>query len=1397
MRKFLSLVLALAMSMSLVVVNTSAKEFTDDDELNYEEAVAVISEIGVVDGYADGSFKPQNGLTRGAAAKIICNLILGPTTAAELHADTRPFKDVAIDSEFAGYIAYCAQQGIISGYADGEFKAGNPLTGYAFMKMLLGALGYDTEIEKYVGENWSINVAKQAIGIGLNKGLVDEFNGVDYVTREEAALYAFNTLKATLVDYENKISANVNGAEVVISNNTAKPVDWSEGRNEDGNIKPDGFVQFAEEFFPDLVRKDDHTKLMEPANNWVYNKTDIGTYERYDLIVETYTTGVSGRDIYDLLKSGVIKDNELEVYVDGIDAKGTGTIAAANGHGAIARFDSSDLVRSNNNDLGATGTGVLTKVYLDTDNELITIVSINTYLAQATADYNETKEYAPLNVYATSATPNNYNVDVEDVKAVADVTEDTYYLVNMSWKDNADRGEVVTINDVEILEDSTVTKFSASDAGSGAGKVTKVTVGGEEYEANEKAFYDDEILNEYDENLLTDRTYNVYLDPYSNFLGIDLFEGTNNYVFITGYDLDGSHIAVRTATAAAIFMDGTMDEIKVNVKDTNDNIEDVLDDDEKADGKGYFDLWTAEGSGGDNAENNWYTYTVDENSTYTLKPAIRSTKSMEEDESLIRTDSLYVDGDVRNAAGNVINPARVYGEDETVYLTVDTGAVSRPAADDIGITEVTGLYTGVQSVEIEIDASDAHEMGGDVFTVYDSDHYIIAAVVLGDAIGSNENLAYILSRVKSEELRDGVYYWEFDAVMDGEIRTLTARSNYPNLRTQLNSHQYDVLELRFDGDYVVDVDIVEEDKIYDRDEATVGYPNNTKIDDESVYFVEGLKKDANVVSLSGNTLYITKGQRDTGLAIGRDARAVVIQVENGEEKKTEFSTVESAVNYLADAVENTGAKEYEGDIFALLNSNATAAWVVFKSETELKSGSGAGTGSGDSGDYFKADFKVYERGFAAGSITVKRPAWLDAAETTDLEYSFDIYVNGEPYAMGLTGTALNSLAVESGATTALYTWDNSGSNMFLYRPIEAGDVITIENFKFTNLNQQTYKVLYFDEDGNPLSDSAFTGTPDDAVDFTTGSGSIDFVLDDSKYTDAGTTNVDYRIVGAYEGTSGSYQVFDNQFALNTGVSSQSITLGKVVNATTLGEYMDYLRVYIDVGSLTASTDVKYDFTAINAPADLEDLGLDAAKYSTDASKTLTFAFTDSATAVAPGTPKTIQVTLSAAPANAAGYYVKLDGVGTVLVTSNTAVNFPTVTVDSNRTFTAADVTITPVDKLKVVAASWTDYALTVTFNRPVNPKTATDGFKATDDYTFTDNTAANGTAAVDTVSGVGSSTVTFTFKDAKLDATDTLRLTAEIHDATTGLSSNTLTAMTLTLKADGVVNDGTNDLPKA
>ena len=44
MKKFLSLVLALVMTMSLVTVSAGAKDFTDSSKINYAEAVDVLSE---------------------------------------------------------------------------------------------------------------------------------------------------------------------------------------------------------------------------------------------------------------------------------------------------------------------------------------------------------------------------------------------------------------------------------------------------------------------------------------------------------------------------------------------------------------------------------------------------------------------------------------------------------------------------------------------------------------------------------------------------------------------------------------------------------------------------------------------------------------------------------------------------------------------------------------------------------------------------------------------------------------------------------------------------------------------------------------------------------------------------------------------------------------------------------------------------------------------------------------------------------------------------------------------------------------------------------------------------------------------------------------------------------
>jgi len=72
--------------------------------------------------------------------------MIGPEAASALPNTYSPYPDVPAGHTFAGVISYCKTAGYISGYGDGTFKPANSLTGFAFAKMLLGALGYKQEI---------------------------------------------------------------------------------------------------------------------------------------------------------------------------------------------------------------------------------------------------------------------------------------------------------------------------------------------------------------------------------------------------------------------------------------------------------------------------------------------------------------------------------------------------------------------------------------------------------------------------------------------------------------------------------------------------------------------------------------------------------------------------------------------------------------------------------------------------------------------------------------------------------------------------------------------------------------------------------------------------------------------------------------------------------------------------------------------------------------------------------------------------------------------------------------------------------------------------------------------------------------------------------------------------
>ena len=209
MKKLLALVLALVMSMSLVTISNAA--FKDADKISNKEAVDVMVAVGVLAGYDNGEFGATDTLTREQAAKIIAYLDLGEDIAEALPA-VKVFNDVEASRWSAKYIAYCADAGYIAGIGNGNFDPAGKLTGYAFGKMLLCALGYDAEYEQFTGSSWQINVAKLMKTLDIAKNVSKIPSAV--LTREEAAQYALNTLKTQTVTANKGTTTTVGGVTV-------------------------------------------------------------------------------------------------------------------------------------------------------------------------------------------------------------------------------------------------------------------------------------------------------------------------------------------------------------------------------------------------------------------------------------------------------------------------------------------------------------------------------------------------------------------------------------------------------------------------------------------------------------------------------------------------------------------------------------------------------------------------------------------------------------------------------------------------------------------------------------------------------------------------------------------------------------------------------------------------------------------------------------------------------------------------------------------------------------------------------------------------------------------------------------------------------------------------------
>jgi len=557
--KTLSLVLVVAMVLSLCVIGAGAT-FTDNSKVttDYNEAVGIMTDLAVVKGYPDGSFKPAGTLTRAEACVIMANMTLGTTAAAALAPSTVSFKDVPTTYWGYKYVEYCYQCGYIAGTGNGNFTPGATLTGYQWALMLMRILGYD--MTSLTTGNWQINTAK--VYYAADTSFSDVAISGAAMTREAAAqmaydvlfkatgategyalrLYAVATTKAStdaIVGYYDTAVEAANAANLynALSHQAAGVVgsyysDTSVSAIKDGTslassvfgVYKNATGTATQDVFgrPANVYTT-KTKAEATAYGWTADTYSTRAKAVNKTPILTYTSAVTGGKLYTDL--GKVTPTSLTVYLNGY---------------TYTSLTTAKVVSGNTNSYGGNGTVI--EVY-KTGTGAYTIVAVSTVPGvikshvAAVKDANgdiSTKEYVTVG-YGSNAS-NTYKFETTAFTD-ADAKAGTVVICTFTTTDGTATVSAVTVRSVKAAATASVIATSSTDSAVGVNNMTFVS-DGKAYKYNENAA---SFISAADVTNKTSKV--VYLDD-------------NGYVVAVADPTNSANLAVVLAYSPAGSLDG-------------------------------------------------------------------------------------------------------------------------------------------------------------------------------------------------------------------------------------------------------------------------------------------------------------------------------------------------------------------------------------------------------------------------------------------------------------------------------------------------------------------------------------------------------------------------------------------------------------------------------------------------------------------------------------------------------------------------------------------------------------------------------------------------------------------------------------------------------------------------
>ena len=267
---------ALTLAAGLTVTNAAA--FTDTEGHWAENAISKWSEnYGLITGYEDGTFRPDNSITRGAFAGILDRFLKFRTASP-----ANTFSDTA-GTYWEDAILKLHASGVYLGN-NGKALAGSSITRQQAVTMIARAFGITASEYAYISYSDADQIAayaREAVGEMTGRGFITDcpdgrFRPTDPITRAEI-VNIMNNMIQVLVQTPDTFSGNISGTVMVNSPSGAFLTDMhitgdlilAPGVTGDvtlTNVVVDGGIRNFSEVVPTVVRTENmpQTEPEEP-----------------------------------------------------------------------------------------------------------------------------------------------------------------------------------------------------------------------------------------------------------------------------------------------------------------------------------------------------------------------------------------------------------------------------------------------------------------------------------------------------------------------------------------------------------------------------------------------------------------------------------------------------------------------------------------------------------------------------------------------------------------------------------------------------------------------------------------------------------------------------------------------------------------------------------------------------------------------------------------------------------------------------------------------------------------------------------------------------------------------------------------------------------------------------